>query len=131
MKILHVSDTPLPDVRIEKMAYTARRKGWETYFVGPPSAGFALGESSFREVLDVVPWNKWARLGIHPHYYWVKRKLAKTIASVKPDLVHAHNIFCAKMISELNIPFVFDDHEFYSMEKKAGIDWKRSALGRC
>ena len=45
--------------------------------------------------------------------YWesVKRKLAKVLDETRPDIVHAHNIFSARMISEFQVPFVYDDHQ--------------------
>jgi len=36
------------------------------------------------------------------------------LKETRPDVVHAHNIFSAKMVSEFEIPFVYDDHEFWS-----------------
>ena len=30
------------------------------------------------------------------------------------DLIHAHNIYCANLAEKLDIPLVFDDHEFFS-----------------
>ena len=44
-----------------------------------------------------------------------KKQLGKVMRESKPDLVHAHNIFSAKIISEFDIPFVFDDHEYTSV----------------
>ena len=32
----------------------------------------------------------------------------------KPDIIHAHNIFSAKMVFEFGIPFVYDDYEYWS-----------------
>jgi hypothetical protein len=36
------------------------------------------------------------------------------LREVRPDIVHAHNIFSAKMISQFDYPFVYDDHESWS-----------------
>jgi glycosyltransferase involved in cell wall biosynthesis len=37
------------------------------------------------------------------------------LIEIRPDVVHAHDVFAAKMmLSEFNIPFVYDDHEFWS-----------------
>ena len=120
LKVLHVSDDPLPDARIERMAYLSKMKGWETFFAGPLRNGFALGD----DVLDGVhpiPWNRYVRLGFLPHFQWVKRKLVKTIKLVRPDVIHAHNVFAAKMVQDLGHPFVFDDHELVSMEKRSDV----------
>ena len=52
--------------------------------------------------------------------YWesVKRKLAKVLDETRPDIVHAHNIFSARMISEFHVPFVYDDHEYWSASSR-------------
>jgi glycosyltransferase involved in cell wall biosynthesis len=49
-------------------------------------------------------------------FYWhsVKKQLEKVLNETKPDVIHAHNIFSAKMVSEFRIPFVYDDHEYWS-----------------
>ena len=127
LRILHVSDTPLPDIRIEKMAYTSRKKGCKTFFAGPGFDVYALNENVFDGAFH-VSWNRLARLGVRPHYNWVKRGLKRVINVVKPDLIHAHNVFTAKIVSELGYPFVFDDHELYSAEKMSDIEWAESGL---
>jgi hypothetical protein len=120
LKVLHVSDSSLPDARVEKMAYLSRRKGWETFFAGPAFNSFALGKTVF-DNLDVIPWNRYARLGIQPYFYSTKRKLRRIVNRIKPDVIHAHNLFSAKMICDLGYPFVFDDHELVSLEKKSVV----------
>lgn len=121
LKILHLSDKHLPDIRIEKLAYLSHKKGLETYFVGTRCEGFALGKSPFTEVF-MVPWNRYARLGWWPNYSAVKKKVKKIIEDVKPDIIHAHEVFSAKITSELGYPFVFDDHERFSLEKKSDVE---------
>ena len=68
---------------------------------------------TFSKVYEVT-WTAKARYGIP--FYWnsVKKQIMAIIKDAKPDLVHAHNIFSAKMVSELNLPFVYDDHEYWS-----------------
>lgn len=124
-----MSDVPLYNhVRIEKAAYTAKRADWETYFAGPCLGDYyALGESMF-ETSFPVPWSKWARLGIPLCYNWVKRRLKKVIEMLKPDIIHAYNIFSAEMIHDLGYPFVFEDAEFYSSKKISDIEWGQSSL---
>ena len=120
MKVVHVSDYPLPDVRVERMAYLSNKKGWKVFFAGPSANSFALGENIFHRVYR-LPWTRFARLGLQPHYGWVRRKLKKIISGIEPDIIHAHNVFSAKMVLSLGYPFVFDDHELVSMEKKSDI----------
>lgn len=130
MKVLHVSDASIPDARVERMAYLSKRRGYQTFFAGLGFGGFALDKKVFDGIYD-VPWSPYARLGLEPYFSWVKRKLVKIIDSVKPDIVHAHNIFSAKVIYEIGVPFVFDDHELFSFEAKSLAEWRRkSLLGR-
>jgi len=120
LRVLHVSDDPLPDARVEKMAYLSKKMGCETFFAGPLRDGFALPERVFDE-MHFVRWNRYVRLGLPPHYQWVRRRLQKAIRSVRPDIIHAHNVFSARMVHDLGYPFVYDDHELVSMEKLSDV----------
>ena len=55
-----------------------------------------------------------AMLGIP--YYWslIKKQVKRVIEELRPDIIHAHNIYSAKMASEFRLPFVYDDHEYWS-----------------
>ena len=44
------------------------------------------------------------------------------LREARPDLVHAHDIFAAKMISEFGVPFVYDNHEYWSEYSKILAD---------
>ena len=120
MRILHISDDPLPDARVEKMAYLSKRRGWETFFAGPGFRSFALNEEVF-DGLHYVPWNRYVRLGLRPFFQRTKKRLRRIIEELKPDIIHAHDVFAAKMASDLGYPFVFDDHELVSLEKKSDV----------
>jgi glycosyltransferase involved in cell wall biosynthesis len=110
LKILHLSDMQLPDWRVEKSASTDSRLGYEVIFAGMKSN---YGGSIFSEIF-LVHWTPRARRGIP--FYWrsVKKQLERVLKETRPDVVHAHNIFSAKMVSEFGVPFVYDDHEFWS-----------------
>lgn len=53
-------------------------------------------------------------LGIQPYWNQIKRQVQKAMEEVKPDIIHAHDIYPAKMALELGLPFVYDDHEYWS-----------------
>ena len=110
MKILHLSDMHLPDWRIEKSAATDLRLGHEVVFAGMNSN---YEGSIFSEIFH-VRWTPRARRGIPFYWQAVKKQLEAVLKETRPDVVHAHNIFSAKMVSEFGIPFVYDDHEFWS-----------------
>jgi glycosyltransferase involved in cell wall biosynthesis len=114
LKILHLSDMQLPDWRIEKSGFTDSRLGHDVVFAGMNSN---YEGSVFSEIF-LVHWTPRARRGMP--FYWrsVKKQLEGVLKETRPDLVHAHNIFSAKMVSEFGIPFVYDDHEFWPIYVK-------------
>lgn len=122
MKILHISDDPLPDARVERMAYLSKRRGWKTFFAGPGFSSFALNEEVFDRFYP-VSWNRYVRLGFPPLFQQIKEKLRKVIEKVNPDIIHAHDVFAAKMVCDVGHPFVFDDHELVSLEKKSDVEY--------
>jgi glycosyltransferase involved in cell wall biosynthesis len=112
LRILHVSHESLPDWRVEKSALTALRNGYETSFAGAKVPA-ACERKVFSKIYE-ISWSSKARYGLP--FYWrsVKKAFQKVVRDANPDIVHAHNIFSAKMISELGIPFIYDDHEYWS-----------------
>jgi glycosyltransferase involved in cell wall biosynthesis len=104
----------LPDWRIEKSASTDSHLGYEVVFAGMKSNY----EGRVFSAIYHVHWTPRARRGIP--FYWrsVKKQLEGVLKEARPDVVHAHNIFSAKMVSEFGIPFVYDDHEFWPIYVK-------------
>lgn len=111
MRILHLSDYALPDWRIEKSAISALNRDYQVFFAGLPSSSHS-SNGVFLKVYE-INWTPRARRAFPYYWYCVKKQLKRIIHEVRPDIVHAHNIFSAKMISELDIPFVYDDHEYW------------------
>jgi Glycosyltransferase Family 4 len=87
----------------------------EVVFAGKYPENYS--NKTFSEVYGMV-WTAKARLGIP--FYWrsVKKQLDKIIRQTRPDIVHAHNLFSAKMISEFDMPFVYDDHEYWPIQAR-------------
>ena len=111
MRVLHVSHESLPDWRIEKSAITASNRGNDVFFAGKPSNDYS--RNSFTKIYNVT-WNAKARLGLPLFTGSIKKQLDQVLKETKPDVIHAHNIFSAKMVSEFGIPFIYDDHEYWS-----------------
>src|ERR671914_14435 len=111
MRILHVSHESLPDWRIEKSAITASNLGNDVFFAGKLSNDYS--RKSFAKIYK-INWNAKARLGLPYYSDSIKKQLDQVLKETKPDVIHAHNIFSAKMVSEFGIPFVYDDHEYWS-----------------
>lgn len=80
-------------------------------------SGNNINATKFDAIYE-VEWNSKARLGVP--YYWekVKKQLKKILFQERPDIVHSHNLYSSKLISELDVPFVFDDHEYWPMWSK-------------
>lgn len=125
MKILYLSDGGLPDWRIEKSGITGLKNGHEVFFAGGKSTNYTT--KVFSRVYE-VSWSRIARYGIPYYWHCVKKQLAKVLRDSRPDIVHAHNIFSAKMISEFDIPFVYDDHEYWPIWIQLQIE---STSSRC
>jgi hypothetical protein len=112
MRILHLSDSTLPDSRIEKSAFSSKKKGDSVCFGGPVNKEY---RSVFEEMYEIT-WTSGSRNKYQFQWNSVKKQMKNVIQSAKPDVIHAHDIFTAKMVTEIdNYPLVYDDHEFWSM----------------
>ena len=116
---MHLSDSSLPDWRIEKSAYSSKRRGDEVHFAGNNPFNH---KSKFDKVYD-VKWSSRARNKFP--FYWnsVKKQISNIITEVKPDIIHAHNIFSATVVKEIDdYPLVYDNHEYWTMYTKTQIE---------
>jgi glycosyltransferase involved in cell wall biosynthesis len=116
LRILHLSHDGLPDWRVEKSALSASNRGHEVAFggIGPINPI----TNAFSKVYE-IDWAEGAKFGIPFYLHYVKKQIEKVIRDVRPDIIHGHNIFAAKIISEFGIPFVYDDHEYTSVFARA------------
>jgi glycosyl transferase family 4 len=108
---LHLSDVGLPDWRVEKSAISALKFDHEVIFAGGDSKNYHT--KTFSKICG-IKWTERARRGIPFYWHSVKKQVERVIREVRPDIVHAHDVFSAKMISEFGLPFVYDDHEYWS-----------------
>src|SRR5947209_9174229 len=115
MKILHLIDSCLPggllSWRVEKSAISAANNGHDLFFGG--LATHTNRNKTFIKTYE-INWTPHARRGFPYDWHCVKKQVSKVLIEVRPDIVHANNIFSAKMISEFDVPFVYDDHEYWS-----------------
>jgi len=120
---LHLSTEGLPDWRIEKSAITAKSQGHDVLFAGSKSP-FNYNRKTFSKVYEII-WSAKARYGLP--YYWslVQKQLSKIIKEARPEMVHAHNIFSAKMMLEFDLPFVYDDHEYWSKHSRLLLEMEK------
>jgi glycosyltransferase involved in cell wall biosynthesis len=112
LRILHLSHDSLPDWRVEKSALTGLRFGHQVLF-----AGKVIPKNYSRNIFSKIyeiKWNARARYGIPIYWHAVRKQLQRILTDARPDIIHAHNIFSAKIASQFEIPFVYDDHEYWS-----------------
>ena len=118
MRILHVSHNSLPDARVERAAYTARKRGWDVSFAGNDSNEKSAATGLFNEII-ALPFSTSANLHLPPAWVTLKKHFVKVLSAIKPDMIHAHNIVAARLAYESNVNFVYDDHEYWS--KSSGL----------
>ena len=116
MRILHLSHDGLPDWRVEKSAMSASIRGHELAFAGTKPINHVT--KVFSKLYE-IDWAEGAKFGIPFYLHYVKKQIEKVIKDARPDIVHGHNIFAGKIISEFGIPFVYDDHEYTSAFARA------------
>jgi len=119
MKILHLSDDGLPDWRVEKSALTAVKQGHQVFFAG--RLGDYTKANHFSKMYR-INWTAGALIGFPYYYHRVKKQVEKLVKIVKPDIVHSHNIGSAKISNDLRLPFVFDDHEYFTVLSKVNAE---------
>ena len=124
MRVLHISDYALPDWRIEKSAISALNRNYRVFFAGLPSH---TSNNIFSKTYE-INWTPRARRAFPYYWYCVKKQIKKIVREARPDIVHAHNIFSAKMVSEIDIPFVYDDHEYWPSYVRRQIESYNSSL---
>jgi len=128
VRILHLSSDYLPDARVEKSAWSARKAGHEVYFAGPGVRGYHLSANPFADV-QRIEWDRSSRMGVPIAWRRVRKQLAHVMKKTAPDIVHAHNIFSAQLAHEMHLPMIYDDHEYWSMMRKAELEgWVRDSL---
>ena len=128
MRVLHLSDYALPDWRIEKSAISALNRNHQVFFAGLPSPTTTANNNSVFSKIYEINWTPRARRAFPYYWHCVKKQLKKIIGEARPDIVHAHNVFSAKMVSEIDIPFVYDDHEYWPSYVRRQIESYESSL---
>jgi hypothetical protein len=111
MKILHFSDVGLPDTRVERPAVFSKQIGWKVVFAG--------GRSPQKQIFDAFDtvhfryWRSSEKTGFPGTLQKVRNWLTRLIRTEEPDLIHAHDLFAAKVARDVGHPFVYDDHEIW------------------
>ena len=118
LKVLHLFDMPLPDWSIEKSALTDSNLGWEVYFGGLRSQCTGKIFSKLFQI-ERTPT---ARRVVPFYWHFIQKQLEIVLKETRPYVIHAHNIFSAKMVSEFGIPFVYYDYEYWPIYFKRQLE---------
>ncbi|MEM2142773.1 MAG: glycosyltransferase [Candidatus Thorarchaeota archaeon] len=126
MRILFASHKGLPDHRIERAAQVARAAGHTVTFLGLGTTRQPL--LNVFESLTMLRSinNRQAALDQRIRMEW-----ADAVRQIDPDLVHASNIIAAHFTDRLDMPMVYDDHEYWSAQRIVYQNWpawKRLAI---
>jgi glycosyltransferase involved in cell wall biosynthesis len=130
LKVLHLSEYGLPDRRIEKSAITGLNYGYRVFFAGMSSPEFTNNSKIFEKIYQLDwPWPEpkypkklyipYILLGKTSLWNAVKKQIKKILQELRPDIVHAHNLVSAKLVSELDVPMIYNDHEYWSISIKS------------
>ena len=131
MKVLHVSHQGLPDWRIQKSAITGKNHGYRVFFAGKSLPNANNDFKIFEKIYNIYwPDDNYPRRQLIPYIVlartsiWnsVKKQIKKILEELRPDIVHAHNLISAKLISELNAPMVYNDHEYWPIYIKRQLE---------
>ena len=115
MRILHLSDSTLPDKRVERSAMSAVKKSHECFFAGSVRDGIAPDRRVFKEIFS-ISWSPAAKLHL-PHYWGgLISEVRKVVDLTAPNLIHAHDVFAGKVCLEIGVPFIYDSHEYWSQD---------------
>ncbi|MFX1575734.1 MAG: glycosyltransferase [Promethearchaeota archaeon] len=113
--IVHLSHSGLPDARIERIATLLQSYGRQV-FLGPQGKQTTLLSDSFNTIITTQAFSTPGNLGLPLVYHRLRRQINRIIRRINPVLIYAHNIIAAKIASDLSVPFVYDDHEYWSRQ---------------
>lgn len=113
MRVLHVSHDVLPDIRVEKEAVSLSKIGVELFFAGRFVKSTSFSSKFFVKTYS-LPFDRRGNLGLRPWWSRLRRAFARVLEDCRPDFIHAHNLIAAKLALDLEAPFVYDDHEYWS-----------------
>lgn len=118
MKVLYLN-LSLPDHRVEKTAYLAKKAGHTCYYAGGIEQNYApspiYGDDLFERYykMEFSPKNILG-MNLKSHV----EQLEQIKDELDFDLIHANNVYCAFLADKIDTPIIFDDHEFFSGKLK-------------
>jgi len=126
LRVVVISDSPLPDARVERSAllYSNLLKA-DTHLIAPGNPEIINTINNVNklqhkvEFIPIPNLSKLFRIGVPLHNRRTIHLIRDTIREINPDIVHSHNIFISKIVSDMDVNFFLDDHELYSVQIKS------------
>ncbi len=118
--IVMVSHSASPDKRIDQEAEYLAKQGHKLYLI----CGRKGKEESLSKVYEeiyTIPLNRMQQAFYYLPVRVASKKYAKIFAKIKPDVIHAHDLMAAYIVSfiiDKNVKFVYDDHEVWELTRK-------------
>jgi glycosyltransferase involved in cell wall biosynthesis len=118
-----------------KAATTGKKNGKKVFFAGEKPSKLVT-----KDFFDEIRWIKIPKMGrvaatfggtigqVWPLYPYpkqaldLKNQIKKVVNELRPDIIHAHNIFVGIHALDAGIPMVLDDHELYSVNVQARME---------
>jgi len=118
MKILYTSHRGLPDQRIEKTAYIAKKHGHRPFFLGIGRTGNP--DLPVFEDIIMLPRVNYPQVVFSRS---LRKAWGEAVSNISPDLIHANDIIAGHLSSALGYPMVYDDHEYWSAQRITFRSW--------
>lgn len=114
MRVAVLSHDGLPDPRVERELATLVGAGMEPVLITTRCRGASIVEDFKCLTLPYRPTSK-VNIGFEPWRTWARKALSKLLASVRPDVVLAVNLWPFVLSLPFGYPTVLDDHELLSL----------------
>jgi hypothetical protein len=118
LKILHTSHHGLPDHRVERAAYIAKKHGHQIEYLG-------LGETkapTLEVFADITMLRRLNNLEVALSRS-IRKEWVEQIERIDPDIIHANDLVAARFSSMSGYPMVYDDHEYWSKQRVSYKTW--------
>ena len=122
MKILHVGDS-FPDARVEKTIISDEKQGHKVSLILS-----TLGPNIFdhKDELPIYHLNMSRANNLGFNRNKVTQEFKEIVNEIDPDIIHCHNIFNAVLCLDIDVPWIYNDHEAWG--KQIEYRWPTNPL---
>jgi len=118
-KILFVTHSLTPDKRIDQVAQTLKKQGFEIYLICRGQKKDTIPD--FYNEIIYVKLNKKHLAYLPGAVSKMRKKFKELITRIAPDVIHANDLPAANIVRKIippNVKFVYDDHEVWEIYYK-------------